>query len=112
MNDEIAQAVAKLDPTEAAYFLNRLQGAIRKRKIQLWGYLTAIAMWAVTMGLALMYWVSTPRGTFVGWIFIIPFISVGVMLFLFGRWGDAVQQASQDDSINADAIAAKIKAKP
>jgi hypothetical protein len=85
---ELAEAVAQLSPEEAAYFVAKLEGAIRKRKIQITGYLVAMLAWVVGMMFALA-WYGTHDG-FVGWVFLAPFGVVGVILYAFGRWSEKV----------------------
>jgi hypothetical protein len=84
--DVVARAIEQLSPDEAQYFLDKLEAAIRKRKIQLGGYLAAMLVWLVGMVFALFYYGAAPEGTFVGWVFIIPFAAVGLVLVLFGKW--------------------------
>ena len=85
---ELAEAVAQLSPEEAAYFVAKLEGAIRKRKIQITGYLVAMLAWVAGMFFALA-WYGTHDG-FVGWVFLAPFGVVGVILYAFGRWSERV----------------------
>jgi hypothetical protein len=86
--DELAKAVAKLSPDEAAFFLAKLEAMMVKRKLQLTGYLVALAIWLVGMVFALI-WFGTHDG-FVGWVFLVPFMLVGVTLWAFGKWADKV----------------------
>jgi hypothetical protein len=87
-HDDLAAAVAKLSPEEAAFFLNRLEAVVTKRKIQLTGYLVAMVVWLAAMVGALVYYGSVDG--FVGWIFLVPFGLVGAVLWGFGRWAEAV----------------------
>ena len=87
-NDELANAVAKLSPEEALFFLAKLEAVMNKRKLQLTGYIVAFASWAVGMVFALV-WYGTHDG-FVGWVFLAPFAVVGVILWAFGKWADKV----------------------
>ena len=86
--DELAKAVAKLSPEEALFFLAKLEAVMNKRKLQLTGYLVALVVWMIGMFLALLYY-GTHDG-FVGWVFIVPFGFVGVILFAFGKWSEKV----------------------
>ena len=86
--DELAKAVAKLSPEEALFFLAKLEAVMNKRKLQLTGYIVALAVWAIGMFFALAYY-GTHDG-FVGWVFLIPFAFVGVILFAFGKWSEKV----------------------
>ena len=87
-HEELARAVEKLSADEAQFFLAKLEAAIRKRKIQITGYLVAMLVWVVGMMGALAYY-GTHDG-FVGWVFLTPFLLVGVILFAFGKWADRV----------------------
>src|SRR5262245_960107 len=92
-HDALAQAVEKLSPEEAQYFLDKLERAIRKRKVQLTGYLAAMVVWLIGMVTALYVYGSSPEGTFVGWVFIIPFAAVGIILVAFGKLSERVARA-------------------
>jgi hypothetical protein len=91
--DVVARAIEQLSPEEATYFLDKLERAIRKRKIQLGGYLAAMVVWLFGMVWALFYYGAQPEGTFVGWVFIIPFGAVGLVLVLFGKWAERASRA-------------------
>jgi len=88
--DVVARAIEQLSPDEAMYFLDKLERAIKKRKIQLTGYLVAMVVWLLGMVTALFVYGAATEGTFVGWVFVAPFGAVGLVLMLFGRWGDRV----------------------
>jgi len=114
-HEELARAIENLTSEEAAFFLHKLENAIRKRKLQLTGYLVAMVTWLVTMVGALLYF-GTHAG-FVIWVFLIPFASVGALLYGFGRWAERIANApprarvataaDQPDAKPADQIAAK-----
>lgn len=87
-HDDLAAAVAKLSPDEAAFFLSRLEAAVTKRKIQLTGYLVAMVVWLAGMLGALVYYGASEG--FVGWVFLVPFALVGFVLWGFGRWSEKV----------------------
>jgi len=87
-HEELAQAVEQLSPEEAQFFLHKLEVALRKRKIQLLGYLVAILAWVLLMVCALAYF-GIAEG-FVGWAFLIPFAVVGAILYGFGKWANKV----------------------
>ena len=86
--DDVAKAISQLSPEEAAHFVDLLERAIRRRRIQLIGYLSALAVLLVGMFLALAYYGAADEGTFVGWVFFLPFIAVGLIFYLFGRWAN------------------------
>jgi hypothetical protein len=87
-HEELAKAIQNLSPDEAQFFLDKLERAIRKRKIQILGYLVAMGVWLVGMVFALA-WYGTHEG-FVVWVFIAPFGLVGAVLFGFGKWAERV----------------------
>lgn len=87
-HDELARAIAQLSPEEAAFFLHKLEMALRKRRIQLTGYLVAMVAWLVGMMLALIYFGMNDWSS--AWAFIVPFGIVGVILYGFGNWAERV----------------------
>lgn len=89
---ELAQAIEKLSPEEAEFFLTKLEAALKKRRTQLIGYLVAMVVWLIGTVFALVYF-GTHEG-FTGWVFLLPFALVGVILFFFGRWADRVGKAT------------------
>jgi hypothetical protein len=88
---DLARAIEKLSSEEAAHFLHKLENALRKRKIQLTGYIIALPTWLVTMVGALL-WFGTHTG-FVAWVFVVPFACVGLILYSFGRWAERAGNA-------------------
>jgi hypothetical protein len=87
-HDELAAAVEQLSPDEAAFFLWKLERALRKRKIQLTGYLVAMVAWLLMMVGGLIYYGMVSG--FVGWVFLAPFAVVGGVLWVFGKWANRV----------------------
>ena len=87
-HEELARAIEQLNPDEAQFFLEKLERAIRKRKIQITGYLAAMLVWVIGMMFALAYYGMADG--FVGWVFLAPFGAVGVVLYVFGKWADHV----------------------
>jgi hypothetical protein len=71
-------------------FVNAVDRVIRKRRIMLAGYLTALVLLIGGQLAALWIYGSAPRGSFVGWVFLIPFAGVGAVLWVFGRWSRRV----------------------
>lgn len=97
-HEELARAIEQLSPDQAAFFLAKLEAAIKKRKIQIVGYLVAMGIWLIGMLFALVYY-GTYDG-FVGWVFLLPFALVGLTLYLFGRWSDKVGRAAAASAPN------------
>jgi hypothetical protein len=94
-HEDLARAIEKLSPDEAAFFLHKLEMAIRKRKIQITGYLVAMGVWLVGMVFALTYFGM--HDGFVGWVFLAPFGFVGLVLYVFGRWAERVSKTPPPD---------------
>jgi hypothetical protein len=86
--DAVEQAIKNLSREEAALFLWHLEMKLRKRKLQLVGYLVAMSLWIAGMLLALVVYGTTSG--FVGWVFLVPFALVGATLWGFGKWGDKI----------------------
>ena len=76
-HEDLARAIEKLTPEEAAFFVDKLEAAIHKRKIQLTGYLVAMLVWLLGMVGALA-WFGTHEGF------------VGAVLWAFGKWAAKV----------------------
>jgi hypothetical protein len=92
-HEELARAIKDLNADEAQFFLEKLERAIRKRKIQITGYLAAMLVWVVGMMFALAYYGMADG--FVGWVFVAPFGGVGLILYGFGRWANHVGNPPQ-----------------
>ncbi len=92
-NEELAEAVGHLSPDAAALLVVRLELALRKRKVQLTGYLLALVVWLIGMVFALAYF-GMSEG-FTGWVFLVPFGAVGGILYAFGKWAERIGAASK-----------------
>ena len=84
-DDELAEAIAKLSPEEADMFVRALEMTMKRRRLLLRGYLAALVTLIAGMVLALYVYGSREPGTFVGWVFLIPFAGVGIILSVFGH---------------------------
>ena len=88
-HDAVTEAILKLDPEEAAFFLHKLESALRKRRIMLGGYLASMFVWAIGMVVAFGAYALVDGG--MGYaLFFLPFLAVGVVLYLFGWWANRV----------------------
>ncbi len=85
---DLVQLLKELPPEQAAYYVAKLEAAYKKRKLQLSGYLVALVAWVVAMFLSLAYFGANDG--FVGWVFLVPFGLVGLLLWGFGKWADVV----------------------
>jgi hypothetical protein len=75
--------------------LERLIAAIekveRKRKIMLAGYLVALVLLVGGQAAAFLIFAATPPDRFIGWVFFVPFVAVGTVIWLFGRWARGIR---------------------
>jgi len=86
--DAVAAAIANLSPEEKQLFLFQLEMKLRQRKLMLTGYIAAIFVWLAGMIGALAYF-GMHEG-FIGWVFLVPFGIVGVILWAFGKLANKV----------------------
>jgi len=91
--EAIARAIKELSPDEALVFLEKLERVYRRGRIQAFGYLVAMVVWAASMFLALVY-AGTHDG-FTVWIYLVPFALVGGVLYAFGKWANKIAPPRQ-----------------
>lgn len=91
--DAIAHAIQQLTPAEAEMFLHKLERAVVHRRIQLWGYLSALIAWAVAMFFSLAAYGGADPHSFRAWILALPFVAIGVVLYAFGWLADRARKA-------------------
>lgn len=84
----LAAAIEKLTPDEAQKVLDILEREMKKRSIQLYGYITSGIVLIIGMLGVLVYWGSVPEGTPIAWTIPIPFLFVAIILWVFGRWSN------------------------
>ena len=84
------EAVSHLSTDDATALLEKLSASLRRRKYQLVGYLVAAIAGFLGFVVALIVYVMHEPGTFVGWVFIIPFAGIGLSLFVFGKLADRI----------------------
>jgi hypothetical protein len=82
---EIEEAIKQLTPEEAAVFVKQIETSLKRKKLLLWGYLSVVLTLCIgTMWAFYMYGTREP-GTFVGWVFLVPFGISGALFLLFGQ---------------------------
>jgi len=86
---DLANALAKLSPEDAAMFMKALDMTMRRRRLLMLGY--GASLLALVGGLLTALYVYGTRepGTFAGWVFLVPFAAVGLILYTFGRLAKA-----------------------
>ncbi len=57
----------------------------RRRRLMLAGYLLALVLLIGGQIAAFYVYATAPQGSFLAWIFLLPFAAVGLVLWLFGR---------------------------
>ena len=88
-HEDLARAIEQLSPDEAAFFLHKLEMAIRKRKIQITGHRKR----GSSVVLALTYFGM--HDGFVGWVFLAPFGSSGDLVWIRPVGRDCVEDAAR-----------------
>jgi hypothetical protein len=82
---DIERAVRDLPPERAAELVEMLEGSIKRRKLELYGYLVAAAIVVIGMIVSLLIMGSAPEGSFVAWIFLVPLALAGVVMTWMGK---------------------------
>ncbi|MCG8420945.1 MAG: hypothetical protein MJE77_23740 [Proteobacteria bacterium] len=82
----LAKEIEKLSPEEAAVFLQLVEKAFKKRRIQLIGYVLALFLMVGGMLSAFLIYAQREPDQFLGWVFLVPFTLVGAVLLAFGHW--------------------------
>jgi hypothetical protein len=83
---ELAGKLEQLSPEEMDMFLGLIQKALKKRRIQLAGYLLSLVCMIGGLLFALYVYGNREPGEFVGWAALVPFGLVAAVLLIFGRW--------------------------
>ncbi len=83
---EIEDGIRTMAPDQAAELVRMLEVSLRRRKIELYGYLAAAAMMLIGMVIALYVFGASDPDQFVAWIFLLPLGLAGLVMMLVGRW--------------------------
>jgi hypothetical protein len=75
----------KLSPEIEAALVQVVERLHHRRKMQLWGYLSALVIMIGGMVFGLWYMGTGQPGEFRGWVLLPPFALAGGLLWLFGR---------------------------
>jgi hypothetical protein len=82
---DIEQAVRELPPEKAAELVAMLEASMRRRKLELYGYLAAAAIVLFGMVGALVVMGSGKGGSLIGWIFLAPLALAGLVMWRVGK---------------------------
>jgi len=85
---DVEKAIAQLTPDEAEKFIVLIERALKRRKIQFAGYMVSLVVLIGTMVGAMLIVGNAAQGTFIAWVFLVPFLLVAVLFLGFGRWAN------------------------
>lgn len=88
---ELEEKLRDLDAEQIKIFILALGASMRKRRILLVGYLTALLCVVMGIGFALIVWANHEPGTFIGWVFFVPLGLAGGTLWAFGKIAGRIQ---------------------
>jgi hypothetical protein len=91
-DDDLQQRLANLTPEQAEMFVRALELAMKKRRIMLFGYLGALLGLVTSSIWAFYVYAVHEPGTFIGWVFLVPFALAGAFLFTFGRLAKRIKR--------------------
>jgi hypothetical protein len=86
---QIEEGLKNMPPEKAAELVEMLETSLRRRKVELWGYIGAAVVMLVGMVVALYIYGSSDPDSFRTWIFLIPMGLAGLVMWIVGRWADA-----------------------
>lgn len=99
---QIQEAVAAMPPEKAAELVTMLEQSLRRRKIELVGYLAAVAVLVIGMVVALvLYGGSSDASSLVGWVFLLPLALAGLVMMAVGRLARGVSRKVAPASVPA-----------
>lgn len=81
----LAAVLTQLSPEQANAFLERLERIALRRKVQTWGYLMALLVFALGVLIALFYWALAQTWESV-MLLVVPVILAALVLIGFGKW--------------------------
>lgn len=84
--ERIEQAIAALPPEKAAELVALLEASIRRRKVELIGYIAAAVVLLIGMVIAVYAYGKAAHGQFIGWVFLAPLAAAGVIMIAVARW--------------------------
>lgn len=84
--ERIETAVSNLPPDKAAELVALLEASMRRRKVELFGYIGAALVLLVGMVLALYAYGRADANQFRGWLLLLPLAGAGVIMIGVARW--------------------------
>jgi len=86
---KIEEGLKNMPPEKAAELVAMLETSLRRRKIELYGYVAAAVVMLVGMVVALYIYGATDHGNFMSWIFLVPMALGGAVMWFVGRWSNS-----------------------
>ena len=102
--DSLEEAIAKLTPEQAEMFMRALTLTMHKRRLMVIGNLLALLFMIFGFIAAVVIYAQREPGTFMGWIFLIPFAAGAASLWFFGGRAKRAGAAQEDPLPSASAI--------
>ncbi len=82
----LEEGLRNMPPEKAAELVEMLESALRRRRVELIGYIAAAVVMLVGMVLSLYAYGVSDHRSFMAWIFLLPMGLAGLIMWLVGRW--------------------------
>lgn len=89
---ELEAALDKLSPQEAEMFVRALELTMKKRRIMMFGYLSAALLMVIGFLWAFYMYGTHDQHKFIGWVFLVPFTIAGISFIVFGRIAKGIKK--------------------
>ncbi len=83
--DSLEEAIAKLTPEQADMFMRALTLTMKKRRLMLAGTLSSLFVLVAGSVFAFGIFAIREPGSFMLWVFLVPFAASGFIMWLFGH---------------------------
>jgi hypothetical protein len=97
---ELEDKLKGLTTEQIQLFVAALGQAMRKRRLMLLGYLSALMSIVLGLVFALIMYANHEPGTFIGWVFFVPFGLAAFSVWLFGRLANRIKVTIGDVQID------------
>ena len=92
---QIEEGLKNMPPEKAAELVAMLEASLRRRKIELYGYLGAALVLLLGMVIALYVYGASDGQNFMSWVFLVPMGLAGLVMWLVGRWSTAARKKAK-----------------
>ncbi len=97
---DFEEKLKELSPQEIELFVLALNQAVRKRRVMLLGYLSALLSVVLGTVFSLVMYAKHEKGTFIGWVFLVPFVMAAASMMIFGRIANRIKITVGDIQID------------